>query len=112
MSDPLESTIPLYPQTPSEPATTQQINITTALNDSGNLVFMINNQSAQVDYNAPPLLLAASGNTSYPSDPQWNIYDFGSATSIRVVLRNFFPTVHPMHLHGHNPWILTEGLEN
>ena len=33
----------------------------------------------------------------------------GTATSIRVVLRNFFAGPHSMHLHGHSPWILAEG---
>ena len=53
------------------------------------------------------LLLANSGNTSYP--PESNVYDFGTNSSIRLLVRNYFPLVHPMHLHGHNFWVLAEG---
>ena len=49
------------------------------------------------------------GNVSYPDDPQWNVYNFKKNTSIRIILRNYFPLVHPMHLHGHNFWVLAEG---
>ncbi|KAL9118846.1 MAG: hypothetical protein Q9187_004603 [Circinaria calcarea] len=58
----------------------------------------------------PLLLLANLGNVSYPEDPQWNVYNFGKNTSIRVILRNYFPAVHPMHLHGHDFWVLAEGV--
>ena len=58
----------------------------------------------------PLLLLVNQGNTSYPDDPEWNVYNFGQNTSIRVVLYNYFPGVHPMHLHGHNFWVLAEGV--
>jgi FtsP/CotA-like multicopper oxidase with cupredoxin domain len=58
----------------------------------------------------PILLLANLGNTSYPQDPEWNVYDFGQNTSIRLVVRNFFGTSHPMHMHGHNFFVLSEGL--
>lgn len=58
----------------------------------------------------PLLLLANLGNVSYPYDPQWNVYNFNKSTSIRVILRNYFPIVHPMHLHGHHFWVLAEGV--
>ena len=50
------------------------------------------------------------GNVSYPADPQWNAYNFNKNNSIRIILRNHFPLVHPMHLHGHNFWVLAEGV--
>ena len=58
----------------------------------------------------PILLLSNKGNNSYPLDPQWNVYNFGTNTTIRVVIYNYFPIVHPMHLHGHNFWVLQEGI--
>lgn len=42
-------------------------------------------------------------------DPEWNVYNFGTNTSIRIVVYNFVPAAHPMHLHGHNFWVLAEG---
>lgn len=55
------------------------------------------------------MLLANLGNTSYPNDPQWNVYNFGKNTSVQLIVRNFFPAAHPMHLHGHNFWVIHEG---
>ena len=61
----------------------------------------------ETDYGSSPVLLNASeGETSFPDE--WNVYDFGFNTSIRLVVRNFFPASHPMHLHGHNFYVLSE----
>lgn len=60
-------------------------------------------------FSHPLLLLARLGNTSYPDDPQWNVYNFGKNTSIRLVVRNSVGAAHPMHMHGHNFWVLAEG---
>jgi FtsP/CotA-like multicopper oxidase with cupredoxin domain len=57
----------------------------------------------------PLLLLAKQGNTSYPDDPQWNVYDFKENKSIRLVVRTIDPLSHPMHLHGHNFWVVAQG---
>jgi FtsP/CotA-like multicopper oxidase with cupredoxin domain len=57
----------------------------------------------------PLLLLAEQGNTSYPDDPQWNVYDFKENKSIRLVVRTIDPLSHPMHLHGHNFWVVAQG---
>jgi FtsP/CotA-like multicopper oxidase with cupredoxin domain len=38
------------------------------------------------------------------------VFNFGSAKSVRMVLRSFFTFgAHPMHLHGHNFHVLAEG---
>jgi FtsP/CotA-like multicopper oxidase with cupredoxin domain len=42
-------------------------------------------------------------------DPEWNVYDFGRNTSMRLVIENLTPLAHPMHLHGHNMFLLAEG---
>jgi hypothetical protein len=85
----------------------------------------MNGVSFRGDYNAPILLLANTGNDSYPYDPevgfllllpahstnpfQWNVYNFGSNSSVRFIINN--PTVasHPIHLHGHNFFVLAAG---
>lgn len=60
----------------------------------------MNGSSFRVDYNAPVLFLSNLGNNSYPDDPQWNVLDFQSNSSIRIVLENSVGVAHPMHLHG------------
>ena len=71
-------------------------------------MFFENNSSFHGDYNAPVLLLAAANNISYP-DPEWNVYNYGSNNSMRIILTNPTANHHPMHLHGHNYWVLAQG---
>jgi hypothetical protein len=53
----------------------------------------MNNSSFRGNYNAPILLLSNLGNNSYPDSPEWNVYDFGSNSSVRIVIENpGFPT--------------------
>jgi hypothetical protein len=69
----------------------------------------MNNQTHRANYNNPLLLLAHQKNTSYPNDPQWNVYNFGSNKTIRFVVENANRAAHPMHMHGHNMYILAVG---
>ncbi|KAI9676974.1 MAG: hypothetical protein M1817_006813 [Caeruleum heppii] len=109
-NDDLRKTQPVYPITPtSRPATTQNITITGGFNATRHFNFFMNNQTFRANYDYPLLLLASQGNTSYPYDPQWNVYNFGSNKTIRFVLYNDFPAAHPMHMHGHNMFILSVG---
>lgn len=78
-------------------------------NSSGNTLFFLNGVSFRGDYNAPVLLLAKTGNLSYPYDPEWNVYNFGTNSSIRLVVTNTSPLSHPIHLHGHIFWVLAQG---
>ena len=70
----------------------------------------MNDVSFRADYNSPILLLAKAGNTSYPYSPEWNVYNTGSNSTIRVIVNNPTGVAHPMHLHGHNMFVLSEGL--
>ena len=79
------------------------------VNSTGHFLWTINSVSFRADYNAPVLLLANAGNTSYPYDPGWNVFDTGNASSMRLVVENTTPVAHPMHLHGHNMYVLNEG---
>ena len=109
-NDDLDKTIPLFPF-PSlpNPATTQTIDIGFGPNATGNFVWTMNGQAFRGNYDQPTLLLANAGNTSYPYDPQWNVYNFGTNASVRIIIRNTTPVAHPMHLHGHNFNVLAEG---
>lgn len=72
----------------------------------------MNGVSFRGNYNNPVLLLAKLGNITYPDDPEWNVYNFGSNSSVRLILINNSSLTHPIHLHGHNFWVLAEGLGN
>ena len=108
--DALTITRPLYQlPSPSMPATSEDIVIGFGTNSSGNTLFFMNGVSFRGNYNAPVLLLAKLGNTSYPNDPEWNVYNYGTNSSVRIIVYNESPLAHPMHLHGHNFWVLAEG---
>ena len=107
----MSKTVPVYPIKPDAvPATTQTITITGGFNQTHHFNFFLNNSTFYADYDRPLLLLAQQGNYSYPYDPQWNVYDFGSNSSIRLVVHNDFPAAHPMHMHGHNMFVLASGV--
>ncbi|CAD6590291.1 MAG: hypothetical protein ASARMPREDX12_004245 [Alectoria sarmentosa] len=110
-NDPLSSTTPVFPITPTPgPATTITLTIGDTINSTGNFLWTVNSVSFRADYNSPLLLLANVGNTSYPYAPEWNVYNTGNASSVRLIVENNTPAAHPMHLHGHNMYILDEGL--
>ena len=112
-NDPLASTTPFFPfPATSSPATTETVDITIGANASGNVLWKMNGESFRANYDHPILLLANLGNTSYPYDPQWNVYNFGNNNSVRIILKNEIPAAHPMHLHGHNFNVLAEGVGN
>ena len=125
-NDPLSSTVPYYPITPDpNPATTETIvmncecvsygcadaanMLTDGQNATGHWLWTMNNSSFRANYDDPLLLLVNEGNTSYPDDPEWNVHNFGSNETIRIIVNNLIPTAHPMHIHGHNMFVLAEG---
>lgn len=114
-NDALNLTVPFKVIAPdSNPATTIVLDIGTFTNGTAaeknqHFLWTVNNSSFRADYNSPLLLLAKAGNTSYPYSPEWNVYDTGSNSTIRLIVRNPTPVAHPMHLHGHNMYVLSEG---
>lgn len=58
----------------------------------------------------PLLRDAYHGPMGFPDHPEYNVFDAGNATTIRLIVRNLFDTMHNMHLHGTtNFWVLAEG---
>ncbi|KAK5109467.1 hypothetical protein LTR62_007027 [Meristemomyces frigidus] len=110
-NDDLSLTVPTFSMTPPVvPESTQEINITYQSNGTHNLFYM-NNSTFRADYNDPVLLDAKLGKTTFPAD--YNVYDFGSSASIRFIVYNHAQTgAHPMHLHGHNFYVLSVGNGN
>ncbi|KAF2160698.1 multicopper oxidase [Zasmidium cellare ATCC 36951] len=107
-NDDLSKTQPYYPITPpSRPQTSQNLDITFNSNGTHNL-FFVNNSTFRVNYNDPVLLDAKVGNYKFPSE--YNVFNFHESNSIRLVIYNHAQTgSHPMHMHGHNMYILAEG---
>ncbi|KAI4146536.1 MAG: hypothetical protein L6R39_003427, partial [Caloplaca ligustica] len=109
-NDDLTKSRPLFPfPALANAATTLNLDITLGKNATGHTLWFMNGQTFRANYDHPVFLLAAAGNTSYPYDPQWNVYNFNNNASVRVIVNNKFPALHPMHLHGHNFFVLAEG---
>ncbi|KAI9710803.1 MAG: hypothetical protein M1812_007351 [Candelaria pacifica] len=108
-NDDLTKTVPLYTIPADPPTVTQELIISEIINATGHQIWTINDSSFRANYNSPLLLLANQKNTSYPFSPQWNIYNFHSNSTIRIILTSNSSAIsHPMHLHGHNMQILSE----
>lgn len=105
-NDPLSSTVPYYSMTPGNPATTDNIALKSYTNGTHGLWY-VNDVSAIVDYNDPMLLESKTGNLSFST--QQNIYNYGTNSSVRFIVTNNSPQSHPMHLHGHNMFVLADG---
>ncbi|KAL8857802.1 MAG: hypothetical protein Q9178_005702 [Gyalolechia marmorata] len=109
--DDLSLSKPLFPfPALANAATTLNLDITFGPNATGHNLWYMNNVSFRANFNSPILLLSAAGNNSYPNSPQWNVYNFGSNNSVRLIIKNRFVANHPMHLHGHNFFVLAEGI--
>jgi FtsP/CotA-like multicopper oxidase with cupredoxin domain len=109
--DALTETTPWFPITPDlAPPTTQNIDIEFGQNATGFWVWTMNGESFRGNYNEPILLLSNLGNNSYPDSPQWNVYNFGSNSSVRIHITNPGFLAHPIHLHGHNMFVLDVGI--
>ncbi|KAI1608527.1 Cupredoxin [Exophiala viscosa] len=113
-NDDLSTTTPYFPITPpATPATEVSVDINFGVNSTGHLVWTMDNSTFRTCYNDPALFRAqdkAEGNTSFVYPTEWNVHDFGTASSIRVIVNNLTPVTHPMHIHGHNMYVLAEGM--
>lgn len=100
LQDPLNMTVPYYPSAPPEPSVTYNITINQLVNDTGHKLFYMNGSPFQANYNNPILLLANEKNYSYPYDPQWNVINLGSNSSVRINVwnNNTVPHVSLMNL--------------
>ncbi|RHZ57677.1 uncharacterized protein CDV56_105308 [Aspergillus thermomutatus] len=106
--EPLNLTVPYYAITPDpNPSTTRTIVATEPVNATGSQVFEMDGSSFHANYNEPLLLRVHQGDSSFARP--WNIYDFGSNKTIRINLFNNNTSPHPMHIHGHDMYVLSHG---
>lgn len=112
MNDPLASTVPFYSIAPPPVDTTVDVDVTFAINSTGHFIWTVDGSSFRTDYNNPilPLLQANNATDNIATFPdEWNVYNFGSNKSFVIVVNNQNPIAHPMHIHGHNMFVLSMG---
>ncbi|KAI0025995.1 Cupredoxin [Xylariomycetidae sp. FL0641] len=105
-NDDLSLTVPALALTPPEPSFTEIVPIELRPNGSSNLWYMAN-RTFRVDYNDPQLLNAKQADLDFPYIQ--NVHNYGSNSSVRLVIENPGFQPHPMHIHGHNMFVLQEG---
>lgn len=105
-NDPLSETVPYYPITPPQPSVTEVLPLEFISNGT-NLLWYTANRTFRVDYNDPMLLEAKLGNLDYPEIE--NVHNYGNNNSVMFIFQNTGVQPHPMHLHGHNIFVLAEG---
>lgn len=109
-NDDLSLTVPVFPLNAATPSSTQNLDINFFINSTGSFLWTLGGTSFRADYNSPVLLQVEKGNLTF--DPIWNVRNFGSNSTVRIIVNNPTPASHPMHLHGHNMQILHEGPGN
>lgn len=103
----LDVAVPAFSMTPTAtPDTTSDIAISIGVNSTGHFLWYMNNSTFRTDYSSPVLSALQSGNTSSSLPTDWNLMDFGSSKSVRIIVSNDSPVAHPMHLHGYDMFIL------
>ena len=106
-NDPLTSTVPSCAIAVDDPGTTFTINMTVAANSTGSNLWTMNGVAFEGDYNSPVLLNVNQGDDTFETN--WNVYNLGDASSVRLIVYNQFLADHPMHLHGHDFQVLATG---
>ncbi|KAM0323702.1 hypothetical protein ACHAQA_008639 [Verticillium albo-atrum] len=106
-NDDLELTKPYY-EMELPPATSRRdMEIDLSRNASGVPLWTFDGVSMRTDYNTPTGLQVHSGNLTF--EKEWNVRNFGSSKSVRIVVSNNSPAAHPIHIHGFNMYVLNEG---
>ncbi|KAL9074036.1 MAG: hypothetical protein Q9157_004526 [Trypethelium eluteriae] len=107
-NDPLEETIPVFSIAATEkPDATVSVNMSTSTNMQNQTIFDMNGIAFHGNYGDPVLPHAHNGNDVF--DPQWNVYDFTGAQSVRIHWMNSQSFNHPMHIHGQQMMVLAVG---
>ncbi len=100
-NDDLSLTVSYYSIAAATPSTTQTMVIDLIQNSTGSFLWQLDGTSFRGDYNDPILLLAAKGNLSYPAE--WNVKNFGTNNTVRVVINNQPPAPSDAHSRAQFP---------
>jgi hypothetical protein len=80
---------PLYPIELPRESITKIMDMNTYVNATNVTLWQFDGQDFRVNYNSPPLLLANQGDFTFPRE--WNVKNFGTNTSVRIVMYNNSP---------------------
>ncbi|KAI0384307.1 putative multicopper oxidase [Hypomontagnella monticulosa] len=110
-NDDIAITKPSFAMALPEPSWTQHMDIGFFTNSSGSFLWEFGGVAAKVDYNNPTLLQAHSKG-GFQFGPNANLIDYGTNSSIRIIVNNPTNSPHPIHVHGLTMYILAHGAGN
>lgn len=70
------------------PTTTIYLGVNASVNDTGHLLWTINDRTFRDDDSNPILQLANQRNATNIYNPDWNVYDLGSNSTVRLIVQN------------------------
>lgn len=70
------------------PTTTMYLAVNASVNDTGHLLWTINDRTFRDSDRNPILLLANKRNASGIYYPDWNVYDLGTNSTVRIIVQN------------------------
>jgi FtsP/CotA-like multicopper oxidase with cupredoxin domain len=108
-NDPLTQTVPIMKLPAGDPTSSEVMPLQFRSNGT-NLLWFMANRTMRVNYNDPILLEAKLGNFDFPYIE--NVHNYGTNKSLRFIVENPTQQPHPMHVHGHNMFVLAEGFCN
>jgi hypothetical protein len=100
--------IPLHQTTVPTSSSTTSLHLSADF--SGAPVWMVNGQAIHIDWSKPTLSYVSDGVYTLP--PQDNGIVVSSADWVYLLIQNDTPLPHPIHLHGHDFWVLSESVGN
>jgi FtsP/CotA-like multicopper oxidase with cupredoxin domain len=100
--------IPLHQTTVPSPSNPTSLHLSADL--SGAPIWMINGQAIHIDWSKPTLSYVTDGVYTLP--PQDNAIVVSNAGWVYLLVQNDTPLPHPIHLHGHDFWVLSESVGN
>ncbi|KAK4983266.1 hypothetical protein LTR66_008889 [Elasticomyces elasticus] len=103
-NDALSKTVPYFAIAAGTPSFTENIVVRFGSNGTHRLWYQ-NDQTFRINYNDPALLEVKLGETIPKIQ---SVHDYGSNKSVRFVIENHSGEAHPMHLHGHNIFVVAE----
>ncbi|TKA62157.1 hypothetical protein B0A49_09692 [Cryomyces minteri] len=106
-NDDLALNVPWYPIAAGNPSTTETLTVRMGSNGT-HLLWYQNDRTFRTNYNDPLLLEAKLGNLNFPELA--NVHNYGTNASVRFFVQNHSGQPHPMHMHGHNMFILAQGV--
>jgi len=102
-----EAGIVTYVSTMVPPPPTPPVGLHLSFDTTNGVFWKVNNQAMDIDWSIPTLSYIANGTFTLP--PNDNAITINSAGWVYFLITNETPLPHPIHLHGHDFWVLATG---